>query len=94
MATWNSKKTVEWMLDTGFDYAPCENSWSYGTVSDFLRINTKIGPYSTMAGPVIASEKTEHYSKEEALALMKTLIDWAETYEGEGTVQRILEKRR
>jgi hypothetical protein len=29
-----------------------------------------------------------------ALALLETLIDWAESYEGEGTVNKILNKVR
>lgn len=93
MATWNSRRTVKWSYDAGFDYAACENHWSYGTVSDFLTIITKMDQYSTYTGYQPASEKITHYSKSEALALLETLIDWAETYEGKGTVEDLLKQR-
>lgn len=92
MATWKSNKVVKWSEYTGFDYADCENSWEYGTVSDSLKINTKVGPYSDYTNSVEASERNEFYSKERALALLETLLDWAYTYEGDKAVSEILDR--
>jgi hypothetical protein len=93
MATWKSKDSVMWDQDMGFDYAKCETSWEYHTVSDYLTIKTKVGPFSTMDGGQPASEETKGISKAEALAMLETLIDWAETYEGSGTVEEMLKQR-
>lgn len=92
MATWKSIHTVKWDMYTGFDYTECKNTWSYGTVSDFLSIHTNINEYSDYSGKVPSREKVEHYSKSEALGLLESLIDWAETYEGEGTVSNLILK--
>lgn len=70
-------------------YSANENSWSYGTVADFLTVTTKVGEFSDFSHNP-ATERHEHYSKAEALALLETLADWAETYEGEGTVHAML----
>lgn len=93
MATWRSKDAVIWSQDMGFDYAECETRWEYGTVADILTIKTKVGEFHDMSGPFPASEEIKHMSNSEALAMLETLIDWAETYEGEGTVAEMLKQR-
>lgn len=90
MATWRSKLSVKWLLDGGLDYIACENSWSYYTVSDHLIVHIKTEAYSAWNGPQPEKEKSVSYQQSEALALLKTLMDWAETFKGEGTVERIL----
>lgn len=90
VATWKSKRTANYSEHMGDDYAKCEKSWEYGTVSDSLRVITKRGAYSVWGKTEPESESSEYYSQEEALALLETLVDWAETYEGEGTVADII----
>lgn len=97
MATWNSNLKIKWDCDMGMSFVDCENSWSYQTVSDFLTIKTVIGEYSDFSNHA-ATEIMKLYSKNEALALLETLIDWAEIYEGEGVTEDIIktlkEKRK
>lgn len=90
MATWISRLIVKWSADMGADYAACENSWSYNTTSDHLTVHTRYGEYSDYGGVKPAHTKSDHFQQSEALALLKTLMDWAETFEGEGTVEGIL----
>ncbi len=93
MSTWKCKNEIEWTLDTGLDYATCVNTWEYQTTSDYLTITTKEGESRAMAGIVEPGVKVEHYSNNEARALLETLIDWLETYDGQGSVQELLNKR-
>ncbi len=79
MATWNSTKPIEWSQDQGMEYSDNENSWTYATVSDYLTITTKVGEYSDFSNHP-ATKKIEHYSQNEALALLETLMDWAGRY--------------
>lgn len=92
MATWKSVKTVKFDRDMGFDYAKSELTWSYQTVSDYLTIYQKNGEYSTYNGVQPESESVKHFSKNEALALLETLLDWANVYEGEDTIKEMLER--
>jgi len=93
MATWYSRKDVKFSRDMGMSYAECSQSWEYGTTSDYLRITTKQGAYSDFSyHEPSTDDKT--YSKEEALALLETLMDWANRYEGVGEVDDILKRVR
>jgi hypothetical protein len=91
MATWKSNKSIKWWQDMGMSHSDNENSWEYGTVSDYLTVTTKIGEFSDFSHHP-ASEKQETYSKNEALALLETLLDWANKYEGSHKVDEIMKR--
>lgn len=93
MATWNAVKPVLWSEDMGMSFADCETLWDYSTPSDILCITTKVGAYDDFSSHP-PSETRKLYSNNHALALLETLIDWAECFEGEGTVAALVEKRR
>lgn len=94
MATWNSNKSFKYDEYTGFDYAKCELTWSYGTVADILIIKQNTEECFGFGRSIPASEHFEYMSREKALALLETLIDWAEIYEREGIVSEMLERRK
>lgn len=93
MATWKSKDSVIWSQDMGFDYAECETRWEYYTVTDSLSVITKVGSFSDFGKTHPESEDIKRLSRAEALAMLETLVDWAETFEGEGTVEQMLKQR-
>lgn len=93
MATWKSIEKVEYLQDTGLDYVKTKKSWEYNTTSDILTILTEMGEYYDYGGKVEASENRELLGKSESLGLLESLIDWAETFEGEGTVEKLLKQR-
>jgi len=94
MSTWNSKKPIKFDVDTGATWAKAEISWQYQDTADILAITTKTDAYSDWGGKQPEKTDTERYDPNSAKALLRTLIDWAETYEGEGTVQKMLEERK
>ena len=93
MATWKSKYPIKYWEDMGLDCAECELSWQYNTTSDILMEKRRVGNYSDMKGEVASTEHQELYSNNRALAMLEMLIDWAETFEGEGTVSKLLKER-
>lgn len=93
MATWKSRFPVKTRIDCGADWADYELSWEYNTTSDILVVREEIGEYFDYGGAVPKRENINRMGKEDALALLELLIDWAECYEGDGTVERLLKKR-
>lgn len=93
MATWNSRFPVKYASDAGDAWVDTELEWEYNTTSDILKVITKRGEYEGFYQTTPPKTLEELHSKEDALALLELLADWAEMYEGDGTVQRILEKR-
>ena len=93
MATWKGRFSTKYSEYMGMDYADTEVSWTYGTVSDILTLHYKQGPYNDYYKHHESQEFTEHMSQEKAMALLEQLIDWAECYQREGIVLKLLEKR-
>ncbi len=93
MATWNTRRPTTYDEYMGMAYAKTEVKWSYGTVSDTLTLHYKQDEYSDFNHHPVR-EFTEHMSKEKALAVLEQLMDWANTYEGPETVDKILDKIR
>lgn len=92
MATWNGKP-IKYDSDDGYFNIKCEQHWEYQTTSDHLSIHIKTGAYS---GYDVTPEHTrvDHYNYDDSRVLLKTMIDWAETYLGEGTVEKLLLERK
>lgn len=92
MATWRSVRTIEYGRDMGGDYAQCKKTWQYNTTSDTLTLQTHIGAHSDILGFFPESVTDQRMGQDEALAVLEALMDWAETYCGEGSVQNLIEK--
>lgn len=94
MATWKGRKTTQYSEYMGVDYAKTEMSWSYGTVSDILTLHFQQGEYADYSKSHPSTEFTEHMSKDKALAMLEQLADWCNRYEGEETLDRIVNRIR
>lgn len=90
MATWKSDKTVKFTEDLGEDYSKSEMSWEYSTTTDCLTICTKRSKnFSDL--PLI---NNCYFGKNNSLAMLEILIDWADCYEGPEIVDKIFSKAR
>lgn len=94
MATWKGKSPTRWSEYMGADYADMEVVWSYSTVTDTVILQYKRGDYSDWGKHHDPKEFDEHMSKEKGLAMLEQLMSWANTYEGEEVVDKILKKVR
>jgi len=92
MSTWKSYDSIKYRQDMGDAWSDSKKTWEYQTTADILTVITfnkaHYGYYSQGD-----KESRECYDRTEAIALLKSLIDWVETYEGTGTVEQLLKSR-
>jgi hypothetical protein len=87
------ERLVKYTIDMGSCYVDAEKRWEYNTTSDSLAVFTKTPEYYDFGTTYKAKESREFFGQSDALGMLELLIDWAETYEGEGTVENLIKKR-